>query len=239
MKQTLKRLFFKIRLKPFRFSSYFYYLNEFFSYSDREKFLWKVFDYARSNNLEGDYLEFGLYVGSTFIAAHHFSKLMGKNLSNMRFIGFDSFEGLPAPKGPDKDGFEHFKEGEFAFSYNSFVENLRRNHVNLSKVKLIKGFYNKSLNSKNKAELKIKKAAIIYIDSDLYESAVPVLNFVKDYLQDGTIIAFDDWFFFRGDPKKGEQRAFSEFLRRNKDIIAIPFLQFSWGGNSFIIRKKN
>jgi O-methyltransferase len=55
-------------------------------------------------------------------------------------------------------------------------------------------------------------------------------------LQTGTVIAFDDWFCFKGDPGKGEQRAFREWLEKNSAFDAIEFHKFGWSGNSFIIR---
>ena len=76
-----------MRLKPFRFSPLYRYLYDFFNYTEREKFLYQVMDYVRSNRIEGDYLEFGLLEGGTFIPAHHFAKSMGRNLINMNFIG--------------------------------------------------------------------------------------------------------------------------------------------------------
>ena len=46
-----------------------------------------------------------------------------------------------------------------------------------SRLKTIKGFYEKSLNKKLALKFK-KKATIIYIDCDLYKSTVPILKFI-------------------------------------------------------------
>ena len=83
----------------------------------------------------------------------------------------------------------------------------------------------------------IKKAALIWVDCDLYESTVPVLNFITDYVQDGTIIVFDDWFSFKGNLNMGEQRAFREWLKKNPSIRATEFHRFATG-NSFILHRK-
>ena len=61
------------------------------------------------------------------------------------------------------------------------------------------------------------------IDCDYYSSARDVLNYIKPYLQKGTIIIFDDWYAFKGDKNHGEQKAFNEFLNKNKDIYFIDF----------------
>lgn len=221
---------------PIRFNSWTIKLRELFSYTEREKLLLQIMDYARSNKLEGDYLEFGVYCGGTFIPAYHFSKAMGKNLAKMKFYGFDSFEGLPDVKGLDLKEFAHFAKGDYSNSIKSFVSILNKSKVDLRRIELVKGWYDKSLTPELKKKLPIKKAAIVWIDCDLYESTVPVLKFIKEYLQNGTIVVFDDWYCFRGNPLQGEQKAFAEFLSKNKSIKAIPLRQSYWGGQAFIIR---
>ncbi|OCR92398.1 hypothetical protein [Campylobacter fetus] len=60
------------------------------------------------------------------------------------------------------------------------------------------------------------KASLIYIDCDLYTSSKTVLDFIaqSDLLQDGTIIAFDDWDLYRANPNKGQRKAFKEFKEK-------------------------
>jgi len=155
----------------------------------------------------------------------------------MRFYAFDLFEGLPKIKGLDNDGFCPYDKGQYSCSVNKFKKIIARKGVDLNKVEIIPGWYAKVLNEKLKKKLPIKKASIIWIDCDLYESTVPVLNFITDYIQDGTILIFDDWFSFRGDPNRGEQKAFKEWLKKNPSIKATEFHKFSCG-NSFILHRK-
>jgi hypothetical protein len=70
-----------------------------------------------------------------------------------------------------------------------------------------------------------QKAAVVYIDCDLYSSTTAALNFAKDFFQKGTILVFDDWFCFYGDPNKGERRAFHEFCKRNPELIFEDYIQ--------------
>jgi len=239
LKKTLKNIYESLRYRPFRFSSSYIKIKEFFSYTEREKLLLQIMDYVRSNRLEGDYLEFGVWRGGTFIPAYHFSKAMGKNLAKMKFYGFDSFEGLPEIKGLDKKKFLHFSKGDYSFGIESLKKIMKKSGVDMPRVRLIKGWYDKVLNNELKRKIPIKKAAIIWIDCDLYKSTIPVLNFITDYLQNGTIIVFDDWFCFRGNPEQGEQKAFKEWLKRNKHIDAIHLRNSYWGGQAFIIRLKD
>ena len=95
-----------------------------------------------------------------------------------------------------------------------------------------------TLNNETKQKLPIKSAAIVFIDCDLYASTVPVLNFISDYLEDGAILIFDDWFCFKGSPERGEQKAFHEWLKNNPQFKAVEYHKFNWRGNSFIINKQ-
>ena len=109
---------------------------------------------------------------------------------------------------------------------------------NKNKLITVKGFYDNSLDKRLKDNLLPKKAAVIYIDCDLYKSTVPVLNWIKDFLQRGTIIVFDDWYCFHGDPLKGERLAWSEFLERNPNLRFTEFVETS-EAKSFIFLGDN
>jgi hypothetical protein len=41
---------------------------------------------------------------------------------------------------------------------------------------------------------------VVWIDCNFYSSTRTVLDFVKPYLQYGTLMFFEDWFSFRADP---------------------------------------
>ena len=189
--------------------------------------------YIVSNKIEGDYLEFGVYQGESFTTAYRFAKIFG--LTKMKFIAFDAFQGLPEFSGVDKEGHHRYDEGEFSCSLEDFKKNICENGVDPARVKIVKGWYDKILNEKTKKKLKIKKAAAIMIDCDLYASTVPVLDFVVDYLQEGTVIMFDDWFSYRANPNRGEQKAFNEWLKKNPTIKVTVYNRFGPEGNSFIV----
>ena len=182
----------------------------------------------------GDYLEFGVDQGKSFASAYSIAQR--HNLTAMRFYAFDSFKGLPPIEGVDQE-VGQFKEGEYSCSEPQFLGNIKNKGVDLSKVITVPGWYHESLNKATKKKLKIKSAAVIWIDCDLYESTVPVLDFITDYVVDGTIIIFDDWFCFRGSPKRGEQRAFREWLSRNPVITASEYYKHGFYGNSFILHR--
>lgn len=52
---------------------------------------------------------------------------------------------------------------------------------------------------------------------DLYESAIPVFNFIEPLIQEGTVIYIDDYFAgFKGSPATGPARAFHEFESKSR-----------------------
>jgi len=199
----------------------------------REEFFYKATRFLFANKIPGDYLEFGCYGGMTFRLAHkyaHFHKL------KMHLYGFDSFEGLPAPNGVDDH--PQWEKGAMSFGIEKFKKILKSAGVKESEYTLIPGYYSNSLPNLSLEKLNLKSAALIYVDCDLYGSTVPVLNFVSPLLQTGTIIALDDFYCFNGDPDRGEQLAWREFLQRNPEIESISYLNFGWHGKSFIIKKR-
>lgn len=222
-------------MHPKRRYKFIFLFNNLFAFNKKEQILLDAFNFVNFAKLDGDYLEFGVWKGTSLITAFHMSKRM-PNLSNIRFYGFDSFEGLPAIK--DIDGhFTDFNSGEYSCSLENVKNNLINSAVDLGKVRLIKGWYKDTLNIDTAKTLDIKHAAIIYVDCDLYDSAKDVLNFITPYVMDGTIIIFDDWYCFKGRSDSGEQRAFSEWLACNANFTAVPYKQFGYVGYSFIINK--
>jgi len=231
-KQHLRPIYSFFLFLPFRYSIYFPLFKNFFGYSARHEMIKISMDFITQSKIEGDYLEFGVYQGDTFISAYHFAQK--RNLKSMRFYAFDSFQGLPEIVGDD-NRYQEFEKGQYLCGVDEFKKNIIRGGVDIKKTKIITGWYNETLNNKTKAEIGIEKAAVIYIDCDLYESTVPVLDFITDYVQDGTIIAFDDWFCWKGSSNLGEQKAFREWLEKNPKIMVTEYHKFDWHGNSFII----
>jgi len=211
-------------------------MHEMISYSDREDILRLAMEFLKHSQIEGDYLEFGVFQGQLFSTAYHIAQSEG--LSSMRFHAFDSFEGLPEVKGIDTQGFQHFETGEFSSSEQVFLKTLKTNNIDLAKTTVSKGFFSDTLSHNLQKELQLHKAAIVYVDCDLYESTVPVLDFVRPLIGTGTIIMFDDWYCFRADPNLGEQRAFTEWLECNPALSSQEYRKYGWHGNSFVLSLK-
>lgn len=220
-----------------RYSALFRVFHSCLAYSSQEEMLDNALAYLRVSHVAGDYLEFGVYQGQTLAAAFHLAKSRG--FQSMQFYAFDSFAGLPSPSGVDAEGYRQFDEGQYQCDEPTFKANLRRQGVDLNRVTIVPGWFKDSLTDAARTALPLTRAALIWIDCDLYESAVPVLNFVTDYVQDGAVIVFDDWFAFRSRPERGEQRAFSEWLESTPFVSAVQFLRMGWHGNSFVVHRND
>jgi O-methyltransferase len=188
-----------------------------------------AFNYARSEGIEGDYAEFGVWTGRTFVEAWR----IGNSLdAKRRYFAYDSFQGLPEAEGLDAG--DRFKPGEFSHSRRAFEARLRRARVPAGEVEIVEGFSDDSLDA---GAAEPRSVAIAWVDCDLYASTVPVLGFLTERLAQGSILLFDDWFCFAGDASKGEARACAEWLERNPQIKLVPWRQFNWAGQAFIVRR--
>ncbi|MEO8293426.1 MAG: TylF/MycF/NovP-related O-methyltransferase [Actinomycetota bacterium] len=196
----------------------------------------KSFSRMRSTHLRGDYFEFGLYRGASFSVAH---RLAGRYRlgPQMRFFGFDSFQGLPEPAGVDVAG--EFRKGDYACSRAGVTATLNRRGADWSRIHLVEGWYDRSLTEELKRSLAPAKVGVALVDCDLYESTVPVLRFLTSLLQEGSILLFDDWDCFGGSEQKGERRAFREFLEENPRFAAERWIRFGRRGQAFVVHERS
>ncbi len=226
-----------------------------------ETLIQKAMHFAACEMIEGDYLEFGVFRGSSFIHAYKTAErefkqrialdIGGENAGkqrirrqkiwdSMRFIAFDSFEGLPSLASGDETTPD-FTAGMYACSQDQFITNVTAAGVPRERFIAVKGFFEASCTPETKAAITLNKAAVVWIDADLYSSTLTALNFVSDVLQDGTILIFDDWFSFRGSPNQGEQRAFREWAASPLISQKFTFQEYqreTWKRMSFVTSLK-
>lgn len=191
-------------------------------------------EYLVGAQIPGDYFEFGVYQGRTFA---HACKLMGTLFPGIRFVACDSFEGLPPPQGLDaKDGYtSHFYQGQFSCTKDEFLGNLKREGVDLARVVTIEGWFDRSLTDSTRATHGLQRIAGAWIDCDLYESTIPVLEFITPMLSVGSVLLFDDWRCFRNHPDFGQQRALREWLAANQKFKLAELFSFGWNGLAFTV----
>jgi O-methyltransferase len=188
----------------------------------------------RGGSLRGDYFEFGLYRGSSFSLAQKLARRY-RLPPEMRFFGFDSFQGLPEPAGVDVAG--EFRKGDYACSRAEVTATLERRGVDWGRIHLVEGWYDESLTEELKSTLAPGRVGVALVDCDLYESTVPVLRFLTNLLQEGSILLFDDWNCFGRSDQMGERRAFREFLAENPRFAAEEWFTFGRRGLAFVLHE--
>ncbi len=181
----------------------------------------------------GDYYEFGLFKGFSFWWAQKTAR--NYNAPELRFFGFDSFEGLPEVEGRDVTSNDDFYKGQYCCSLDSVKASLDGKGVDWDRTFLTKGYFNESLTPALREQLAMGRIAIALIDCDLYSSTVDVLTFIEPMLMDGTILVFDDWNCFNEDNERGQRKAFAEFQEKHPSLTAEPAFSYGTWGQAFRI----
>jgi O-methyltransferase len=193
----------------------------------------KVHYLSAIEHLEGDYLEFGVFTGSSFAHSIRCARKLNhfnSELNNIKFYGFDSFSGFGDVT--EDDNHSYYIDQNFKTDFDRV--NRRINNVcgNFN-FTLVKGFFDQSLKNGPSA-LGIKKARIIFIDCDTYASAKKALIFCQTIIQQGTFIMLDDFFSYKGSERAGVARAFNEFIKRSGFSVRQVFT-YGMGGSVYVI----
>jgi len=193
----------------------------------------KVHYLSAIEDIDGDYVEFGVFTGSSFCHSLRCNRrLLNLNpkLKNTCFYGFDSFSGFG--ELDDEDVHPFYTDENFDTDFDKVNKRVKKIAKNI-KYKLVPGYFSESLKGGALA-MGIKKTKIIFIDSDTYSSANEALNFCVPTIQIGTYIILDDYFSYKGSLKKGVAGAFEKFLKiTNADVRHI--FTYGMGGAVFII----
>jgi O-methyltransferase len=143
---------------------------------------------SQSENLSSIYyIEFGVAEGHSF-------KWWVSNIQNKdsRFIGFDTFTGLPEDWG-------YFKKGDMS-AHDSFPD------IDDKRCRFVKGIFQETLPSFLK-EFKTDLRKVIHMDADIYSSTLFALTMIGPYLNKDDIMIFDEF-----NVPLHEFKAFTEFI---------------------------
>ena len=186
----------------------------------------------------GSYLEFGVFTGSSFNFAMKVNKKIEKIFGNTdcEFIGFDSFKGFGEIKKEDEN--PGFTNQIFTVNEKKVLKNIKK-CAKGQKMRIVEGFYKNTIANKTTKDLNIDKARVVLIDCDLKDSARLALEFIKPSIQEGTIILFDDFVFYKGNKNKGEYGAFMDFQKKHPEILFRRIFDYGYGSRAFIAYKIN
>ena len=197
----------------------------------------QVWHYLHRAQVPGDYLEFGVFRGESFILTlEAASKVLKGERGSRRFFACDSFAGLPAVD-PNKDS-GIFQQGDFSAEEHRF----RRNIAKASRgwpIVVVPGFFSESLTDSLRVQHEMTHAAFAVIDCDIYTSTVDVLRFLTPLLHTGSVLYFDDWYYAGRDFSQGEPGACAEWLERNPTIKLLEFGRVGETGQLFLVKRVN
>lgn len=209
----------------------------------RDERRWGAFaravEYANFEMIPGDIVEFGVWTGRSLalLATAHARDAKGMT---RRLVGFDSFLGLPE----SAEVHARWRPGWCTSSgphplvphgapVTPQITRQLFAACGLPAPELEIGPFDETIG--RVVPSKYPEIAIVHIDCDIYESTILALDGIAPALQDGAILLFDDWFHFKGNPARGEARAFHEFLSKHPEWGAVPFCPYATFANSFIV----
>lgn len=199
----------------------------------RYQFFQRAQAYLQVNRMDGVYAEFGSHEVNTFRMALRTLGLPGKPNKIHRFYAFDSFQGMPEPEGIDKQKI--WRASMNFTSKEKFEKIVRRD---LYRSVAVKGFFNESLPAFDWPT--DDQIVLAYVDCDYYSSTKDCLNFLKDKMPHGALLAFDDWDCYYADPERGQKLAFREYQEEMADTLTfIPLTDIPSGGMCFVVLEKD
>ncbi len=139
-------------------------------------------------NIEGDFIETGVWRGGTCIVAKAIYDDLG---SDKKVFAADSFEGLPKPnaeKYPDDKEDTHYLDSMMRVSLETVKENFKKFDLLDDRVVFLKGWFKDTLPA-----APISNISILRLDGDMYESTIDVLENVYQKLSIGGYCIIDDY----------------------------------------------
>lgn len=180
----------------------------------------------------GDYLEFGVFNGSSMASMH--STVQAMEADSTRLFGFDAFQGLPPGSEQEDDGV--WEKGFYACSFEDMKASLQKKGANPDDITWIKGWYQDTLTEETAQKHNINNVGIAFIDCDTYSSSKAVLDFLAPLINQPAILCFDDWKLNDLDVKgMGEYKSFNEFLEANTNLRAREIKSYNRKSKSFLI----
>jgi hypothetical protein len=162
------------------------------------------------NKLRGDYVEFGVYRGEMMYAA---GQIIGKNID--RFIGLDTFTGLPEPE-TDADALFVFEAPGFMASPLDVAGGMMADYDTL----FIQGdFRSEDVLARFKNE--VGRIAVLSVDCNWPSSVEAALLGSASALTSGSIIFIDDYFVGLRGPNFNDP-----LLRQVEEISGLRLREF-------------
>jgi O-methyltransferase len=182
--------------------------------------------YIIENNIEGDFVECGVWKGGSMLAvARTLEKL---NVTNRQLYLYDTFEGMSEPTEQDKDldgqsADELLKTHNVTASiwaYSGMAE--VKKTMALSQYNPANIFYVQGKVEDTLPQSKHDKIALLRLDTDWYESTKIELELLFPKLVSGGVLIIDDYGYWQG-----ARKAVDEYIKENKIKILLNRIDFT------------
>ena len=199
-------------------------------------------DYINYEQIPGDVVEFGVFTGLGLALLAQGHAFDAKGMAR-RFVGFDSFEGLP----PSANPHARWQPADCAVNHGwhpLLPIGARVTPSATTDLFAACGLELPALHIGPFAETvgavvpsTYPTIALVHLDCDLYESTRDALALASPAFEDGVMLMFDDWFHYRGHPRKGQARALAEFLEQYPQWTATPYRSYATFCQAFILSR--
>jgi hypothetical protein len=158
--------------------------------------------------------------------------------NGFRFVGFDSFQGMP--EGVEEIDDRRWHAGQLHSDVALTHQNMRRLGVPPSAIELVPGWFEDSLTDETRQRLGLATATIVMFDCVLSTSTRLALDFCTPLLGDRAVFYFDDWAARDlADQHLGERAAFDAWLAAHPELTAeeLPALFYADEARAFLVRR--
>jgi len=174
-------------------------------------------DECIKNNIEGDYIECGIWRGGALL----YAQKVFESYNDYRPIwGADSFQGIMKPnpqKYPADTGDMHWADPQLSVSLEQVKNNFRLFGDIPNNVNFLEGWFKDTL-----SDSRIERISILRADGDLYESTIDILNNLYHKLSVGGFCIIDDF------GHKGAKAAVMDFREKHGITDEIKIVHTQW-----------
>lgn len=174
--------------------------------------------YINKNNIEGDFVEAGVFRGGNLII---FKELNDTLKLNNKIYAYDTYEGMPKPNekldikwnNVKADWtYNHVKKNNWCkCSLDNVKSNLLTEINNLDNIIFIKGLVEDTLKIEKNLP---KKISLLRLDTDFYESTKIELEILFPRLSQGGVLVIDDYGNW-----KGAKKAVDDYFKNSPFLI--------------------
>ena len=161
--------------------------------------LYDSLEYIRANNIQGDFVECGVWKGGNILGIMEY--LAFHKMTDRKVFLYDTFEGMTPPEDIDKDlngrKAESILEDVMCISpIDEVRETLLRSSFPMANVTFVVGDVCKTLNNAN--NLHKNNLALLRLDTDWYASTKKEMEVLYPKLNFGGVLIVDDYGHWKG-----------------------------------------